>query len=285
MLQAIDRRTPTGKRNFAIMLLLATCGLRAREVAGLTLRSIDWRGKRLQVPERKAAHSTVFPLSPVVGVAVVDYLRNARPDSSEQALFLCSRPPFRPVSFALVSGRSARWLRKAGIQVRRARISPICICTTPSICGCGGISRASRSSGMRMILCAIAGRKPRRTFSRQPWSGVSQNADWNCIRRRRRLCTAKMTVGARTSLRQGATFWGTRFGPGGFDAGEGDYSWDSTRESARKRPRPSGRKCGTGDCQDAPTGPFTTCPRCSPRRSAAGSTITAPFANRRCIPR
>ena len=56
MLQAIDRRTPTGKRNFAIMLLLATCGLRAREVAGLTLRSIDWRGKRLQVPERLQWH-------------------------------------------------------------------------------------------------------------------------------------------------------------------------------------------------------------------------------------
>ena len=120
MLQAIDRRTPTGKRDFAIMLLLATYGLRAREVAGLTLHSIDWRRERLQVPERKAAHSTVFPLSPVVGEAIVDYLRNARPDSSEKALFLCSLPPFRPVSFALVSDRSAHWLRKAGIQVRRA---------------------------------------------------------------------------------------------------------------------------------------------------------------------
>lgn len=120
VLQTIDRGTPTGKRDFAIMLLLATYGLRAREVAGLTLRSIDWRSERLHVPERKAGHSSVFPLSPVVGEAIVDYLRNARPENSERALFLRSLPPFRPVSFALVSDRSGYWLRRAGIQVRRA---------------------------------------------------------------------------------------------------------------------------------------------------------------------
>ena len=120
VLEAIDRRTATGKRDFAIMLLLATYGLRAREVAGLTLHSIDWRGERLQVPDRKAGHSAAFPLSPVVGEAIVDYLRHARPASSEKALFLCRRPPFQPVSFAVVSDRSTYWLRKAGIQVRRA---------------------------------------------------------------------------------------------------------------------------------------------------------------------
>ena len=121
LLRAIDRRTPTGKRDFAFMLLLATCGLRAREVARLALRSIDLRGECLQVPERKAVHGTVFPLSPVVGEAIVDYLRNARPDSSAPALFLCSRTPFRPVSFAPVPDRSARWLRKAGIPLQRPR--------------------------------------------------------------------------------------------------------------------------------------------------------------------
>ena len=76
VLGAVDRRTPCGKRDYAILLLLVTYGLRAREVAALTLDDIDWRRDRLAVPGRKAGHSTAFPLSAVVGEALVDYLRH-----------------------------------------------------------------------------------------------------------------------------------------------------------------------------------------------------------------
>lgn len=120
VLEAIDRESSTGKRDFAMILLLATYGLRAREVAALTLDSIDWSGERLQVSERKSGHSTAYPLSPRVGEAIAEYLRHARQDSPERALFLCSRPPFRPVSFAVVGARCGHWLRRAGIEVRRA---------------------------------------------------------------------------------------------------------------------------------------------------------------------
>ncbi len=119
LLGVVDRRTPIGKRDFAMMLLLVTYGLRAAEVAALTLDSIDWQRERLEVPERKAGHHTAFPLSPVVGEAIVDYLRNARPESPSRALFLCTRPPFKPVHFQLISQRTARHLRKAGIAVAR----------------------------------------------------------------------------------------------------------------------------------------------------------------------
>ena len=59
----VDRRTEAGKRDYAILLLLVTYGLRSREVAALTLDDIDWQRERLAVPERKAGHSTAFPLS------------------------------------------------------------------------------------------------------------------------------------------------------------------------------------------------------------------------------
>ena len=65
MLAGVDRRTPCGKRDWAILMLLVTYGLRSREVAALTLDDIDWRRERLRVPERKAGHSTAFPLSAV----------------------------------------------------------------------------------------------------------------------------------------------------------------------------------------------------------------------------
>lgn len=74
MLAAVDRRSAVGKRDYAILLLLVTYGLRGREVAALTLDDIDWDRERLRVPERKAGHSTAYPLSPIVGEAIVDYL-------------------------------------------------------------------------------------------------------------------------------------------------------------------------------------------------------------------
>ena len=119
LLEVVDRRAPIGKRDFAILLLLVTYGLRAAEVAALTLDSIDWQRERLEIPERKAGHHTAFPLAPVVGEAIVDYLRNARPESPSRALFLCTLPPFKPVHFQLVSQRTGHHLRKAGIAVAR----------------------------------------------------------------------------------------------------------------------------------------------------------------------
>ncbi len=55
MLDTVDRRTAAGRRDYAILVLLVTYGLRAREVAALTLDDIDWKRERLRVPERKAA--------------------------------------------------------------------------------------------------------------------------------------------------------------------------------------------------------------------------------------
>ncbi len=70
VVDGVDRRTPAGKRDYATLLLLVTYGLRAREVAALTLDDIDWRRERLAVPERKAGHSTAFPLAVSVGTAL-----------------------------------------------------------------------------------------------------------------------------------------------------------------------------------------------------------------------
>jgi integrase/recombinase XerD len=63
MLSVVEWRIPAGKRDYAILLLLVTYGLRAREVAALLLDHIDWKRERLHVPERKADHATAYPLS------------------------------------------------------------------------------------------------------------------------------------------------------------------------------------------------------------------------------
>jgi site-specific recombinase XerD len=120
VLEQVDRRTPTGKRDYAILLLLVTYGLRAREVAALRLDDLDWRNDRLRIPERKAGHSTAYPLSSVVGEAIIDYLKNGRPQTEDRHLFFRSQAPCVPIGHAAVSSRAAHYLRKAGIQIPRA---------------------------------------------------------------------------------------------------------------------------------------------------------------------
>ena len=119
VLGAVDRRTPCGKRDYAILLLLVTYGLRAREVAALTLDDIDWRRDRLAVPGRKAGHSTAFPLSAVAGEALVDYLRHGRPPSRDRHVFFRALAPAGPASRVAVSACARHYLLKAGIQVPR----------------------------------------------------------------------------------------------------------------------------------------------------------------------
>jgi site-specific recombinase XerD len=119
VIACIDRRSVAGRRDYAIVLLLVTYGLRAREVAGLTLDDIDWRRERLAVPERKAGHSTAFPLSPVVGDALLDYLQHGRPVTADRHVFFRTAAPQRPIGMAVVPSLCARYLRKAGIEVPR----------------------------------------------------------------------------------------------------------------------------------------------------------------------
>jgi integrase/recombinase XerD len=119
VLGTVDRRTACGKRDYAILLLLVTYGLRAREVAALTLDDIDWRRDRLAVPGRKAGHSTAFPLSAAVGEALVDYLRHGRPRSGDRHVFFRALAPAGPASRVAVSACARHYLLQAGIQVPR----------------------------------------------------------------------------------------------------------------------------------------------------------------------
>ncbi len=119
VLAGVERRTKAGRRDYAILLLLVTYGLRGREIAALTLGDIDWKRERLAVPERKAGHSTAFPLSTVVGEAILDYLRQGRPETTDRHVFFRAAAPRRPLGPAAVSAIARKYLLKAGVDVPR----------------------------------------------------------------------------------------------------------------------------------------------------------------------
>ncbi len=89
-------------------------------MADLTLDDIDWKRERLHVRERKADHTAVYPLSPVVGEAIAAYLKCGRPQTEERHLFFRHLAPHQPLTHAAVSSRASHYLHKAGVQVRRA---------------------------------------------------------------------------------------------------------------------------------------------------------------------
>ncbi len=93
VLGSCDRRRKIGKRHYAIFLLLARLGLRAGEVAQLTLDDIDWRAGELLV-RGKGARVDRLPLLHEVGQALVDYLQKGRPASSSRRLFIQSKAPY-----------------------------------------------------------------------------------------------------------------------------------------------------------------------------------------------
>ena len=92
LLASIDRRTPAGCRDYAILLLLARLGLRSGEVASLELDNIDWNAGRLSA-RGKSGQRSELPLSAEVGEAIATYLRRGRPQSASRRVFLRVKAP------------------------------------------------------------------------------------------------------------------------------------------------------------------------------------------------
>jgi site-specific recombinase XerD len=116
VLDSCNRASATGRRDYAILMMLAKLGLRADEVATLALDDIDWRSGEMRV-HAKGRQQGVMPIPPDVGAAVVDYLRDGRPKSSCRRLFLRTLAP--RVGFAssyAITMIAKTALKRAGIR-------------------------------------------------------------------------------------------------------------------------------------------------------------------------
>lgn len=96
LVSAREDRRASGRRDYAILLLLATYGLRAGEITRLRLEDIDWRRERLRITQSKTGRSSELPLMRPVGEAILDYLRHARPPSQYREVFLRHCAPYSP---------------------------------------------------------------------------------------------------------------------------------------------------------------------------------------------
>jgi site-specific recombinase XerD len=92
-LAGCDRATAIGRRDYAILMMLSKLGLRASEVATLTLDDIDWRAGEMCV-HAKGRQRAQMPIPPEIGAAIVEYLRKSRPKSSCRRLFVRTFAPY-----------------------------------------------------------------------------------------------------------------------------------------------------------------------------------------------
>jgi len=115
-------RTPQGRRDYAILMLLSTYGLRGGEIIGLRLSDIDWRHERLRIRHAKTGAYSELPLLRGPANALFDYLKHGRPETALREVFLRALAPYRPLSSsAALHNIVGRRLQAVGVSLTGKR--------------------------------------------------------------------------------------------------------------------------------------------------------------------
>lgn len=99
LLSVIDRNSPIGKRDYAMILLACVLGLRISDIKNLRFSNFDWSRKELSLVQKKTKKPLTLPLPDLIGWAVIEYIRDGRPRyENSDFVFIKHMPPFDPLS-------------------------------------------------------------------------------------------------------------------------------------------------------------------------------------------
>jgi integrase len=124
LILSVDRSSPIGKRNYAIILIAARLGLRASDISNLKFENIFWEKSTIELNQVKTGKKLILPLMPDIGNAIVEYLKFGRPNSDEPYVFLKERPPYTHFETNVVTHLVQRAFKKAGIDTNGKRFGP-----------------------------------------------------------------------------------------------------------------------------------------------------------------
>jgi integrase/recombinase XerD len=117
VLRSINRMSHVGRRDYAIVQLLYTYGVRGGQVRALCLEDIDWVHNQILFKASKHGKDSRLPLTPEVGESLLDYLQHSRPPSSSPQVFLTCRAPYHPLPYSSsLSAIVERHIRAAGVD-------------------------------------------------------------------------------------------------------------------------------------------------------------------------
>lgn len=123
ILSVIDRNSPIGKRDYAMILLACVLGLRVGDIKLLRFENFNWEDKRISIIQHKTRKPLSLPIPDSVGWAIIDYIKNGRPQYYEtDYIFLKHMPPFDPIGDDNhMHQQLVKYMRKAGISHYRNR--------------------------------------------------------------------------------------------------------------------------------------------------------------------
>jgi integrase/recombinase XerD len=118
LLGAVDRGDPKGKRDYAILLLAVRLGLRVSDIRGLKLYNLNWSRKTISLTMQKTKQPLELPLLDDIGWAIIDYLKNGRPETKCDRVFVRHKAPFDSFGENESFYRELhRYMVKAGLEI------------------------------------------------------------------------------------------------------------------------------------------------------------------------
>ncbi len=120
MLQSIDRGNPLGKRDFAILLMVAKLGIRVGDLKAIKLSDLSWHSMNICIKQQKTGSSVIFPILDDIGWALIDYLKHGRPtECSSKFLFVRLLAPYEAFREKRANLHSiiTKYTRAAGINI------------------------------------------------------------------------------------------------------------------------------------------------------------------------
>ena len=122
LLAVIDRSNAIGKRDYAMLLLAVLLGMRAGDICALKFKNLDWRQKLITYTQQKTKKTNTLPLLPIIGDAIIDYLKNGRLDSDCDNVFIRHVHPYGEFqSSTSLSENLKRYMKYAGLTVKKRK--------------------------------------------------------------------------------------------------------------------------------------------------------------------
>ncbi len=116
LIRAVDRGSPKGKRDIAMILLAARLGMRASDICGLKFENIHWESNTLTLIQKKTKEKIEFPLLIEIGNTIIDYLKYGRPVSDLPFIFIRVSQPYDRLEGATLHSIVSFYLKRAGIS-------------------------------------------------------------------------------------------------------------------------------------------------------------------------
>jgi integrase len=116
LLEGVETGTPCGKRDYAMVVLAVSTGLRCCDIVALRLDQVDWRRDEIRLVQAKTSRPLVLPLPALAGNAVAEWILHGRPDCDAPEVFVRLQPPYVKLGNSTGSTLMRRRLARAGID-------------------------------------------------------------------------------------------------------------------------------------------------------------------------